>query len=66
MPSAFLDIVAAFALFRRSGINLLIIVIILHDPIYRFFCCVCICTIAFSLLHIHTLIGKERLDVLSI
>ena len=37
MPQAFLDIVVAFALFRRSAINLLIIVIILHNPIFPLF-----------------------------
>ena len=37
MPPAFLDIVVAFALFRRSAINLLIIVTILHKPILLLF-----------------------------
>ena len=35
---AFLDIVVAFALFRRSAINLLMIVTILHNPVFPRFC----------------------------
>ena len=37
MSPAFLDIVAAFALFRRSAINLLIIVILLHNTVLPLF-----------------------------
>ena len=37
MPLAFLDIVVAFALFRRSAINLLIIMTILHNLIFPLF-----------------------------
>ena len=38
MPPAFLDIVAAFALFRRSAINLPIIVTLFHNTILPLFC----------------------------
>ncbi len=37
MASAFLDIVVAFALFRRSAINLPIIVTLFHNIIFTLF-----------------------------
>ena len=37
MPPVFLDIVVVFALFGKSAINLVIIVTILHNPLFSLF-----------------------------